>query len=205
MQLGDWVEFETIVVKQPTATGSRPATTRLARKRRGQVVGARKVYEVTNGAPPALTHPQQVLLVAISLHRHYRVFPNDVQLTTPPQPRRRRAQPAQPATAQATTVDTTPASRNRSLVLPSSAVEKLIADQIELCVARRELISSCKVTTALREVYPDGHILHDDVLRVLSLLMTPLVAQQQYQVGMPLCGYLRHVWYMPKNDPTSVG
>jgi len=204
MQLGDWVEFETIVVKQPTATGSRPATTRLARKRRGQVVGARKVYEVTNGTPPALAHPQQVLLVAISLHRHYRIFPNDVQPTTPPQPRR-RAQPASStATPHATAVDTTPARRNRSLVLPSSAVEGLIADQIELCAARREAISSCKVTTALREVYPDEHILHDDVLCALSLLMTPLVAQQQYEITLPLCGYLRHVWYLPKNAPTSV-
>jgi hypothetical protein len=204
MQLGDWVEFETIVVKQPTATGSRPTTTRLACKRRGQVVGVRKVYEVTYGTPPALAHPQPVLLVAISLHRHYRVFPNDVQLTTPPRPKRRQTAAA-PSPSRVTAVEAPPGSRSRSLVLPSSAVEMLIADQIELCAARCEAISSCKITTALREVYPDGHILHNDVLRALSNLMTPRVAQQQYEITLPLCGYLRHVWYMPKNTPTSVG
>src|SRR5262245_39742018 len=84
MQVGDWVEFQTIVVKRRHTDGSAPATKTLTRRRRGMVIGARYVYDATADTPPALSNPQQVLLVAVSLHRCYRVYPSDVQPTTPP-------------------------------------------------------------------------------------------------------------------------
>ena len=97
MQVGDWVEFQTVVVKRRHAGGSAPATQALARRRRGMVIGERQVYDATPGRPPALSNPQRVLLVAVSLHRCYRVYPADAQPTTPP--RRRARRPVPPASA----------------------------------------------------------------------------------------------------------
>ena len=90
MQVGDWVEFQSVVVKRRHAGGSAPATQVFAHKRRGMVIGERQVYDATLDTPPTLSNPQRVLLVAISLHRCYRVYPSDVQPTTPPRRRQRR-------------------------------------------------------------------------------------------------------------------
>ncbi len=192
MQLGDWVEFETIVVKQPTATGSRPTTTRLARKRRGMVIGERSVYDVTNGSPPGLSNRQKVLLVAVSLHRAYRVFPNDACPTTPPQPHRRQAQPAQPAMAPATvpangagmtngthgngnggsTMARTPIARND--------LELLVADQINQQANTGSTFTAYDITQALRVANPGREILHDEVRHVVHAQMEALVATSIY-------------------------
>src|SRR5262245_34917505 len=93
MRIGDWVEFQTIVVKRPHASGSSPATHTLARKRRGRVIGERRVYDVAMGTPPQLTNPRRVLLVAVSLHRSYRVYPADAQPAAPPRNNRPRRSP----------------------------------------------------------------------------------------------------------------
>ncbi len=93
MQIGDWVEFQDIVVKQLQPGGSSPAIHTFARKRRGMVIGERRVYDVTTGTPPQLANPRRVLLVAVSLHRSYRVFPADAQPTTPPRKYRPRFPP----------------------------------------------------------------------------------------------------------------
>lgn len=90
MQVGDWVEFQTVVVKRRHASGSTPATQAFARKRRGMVIGERHVYDATADMPPTLSNPRRVLLVAVSLHRCYRVYPSDVRPTTPPRRRQRR-------------------------------------------------------------------------------------------------------------------
>ena len=100
MQVGDWVEFQTVVVKRRHASGSNPATQTFARKRRGMVIGERHVYDVVTDIPPTLSNPQRVLLVAVSLHRCYRVYPSDVQPASPP--RRRRFPPPPTGIAQAT-------------------------------------------------------------------------------------------------------
>lgn len=89
MQLGDWVQFETIVQKQRTANGSRPVTRHLRRIRRGMIVGSRVVYDAQRGSPPMLSNRQRVLLVAVSPHRRYRVFPADATPTTAPRRRPR--------------------------------------------------------------------------------------------------------------------
>jgi hypothetical protein len=105
MQVGDWVEFQTVVIKRRHANGSAPATQTLARRRRGMVIGARHVYDATTDTPPTLSNPQQVLLVAVSLHRCYRVYPSDVLPTTPPRRRQRRF-PSPPSVAQAISTPT---------------------------------------------------------------------------------------------------
>jgi hypothetical protein len=93
MQVGDWVEFQTVVIKRRHAGGSAPATQTFARRRRGMVIGARHVYDATADTPPTLSNPQRVLLVAVTLHRCYRVYPSDVRPTTPPRRRQRRFPP----------------------------------------------------------------------------------------------------------------
>ena len=95
MQLGEWVEFQVIVGKQATSNGSVPMCQPIRRARKGMIVGMRNVYEVTIGSPPQLDNPQPVLIVAVSLHRTYRVYPQDAQPVAPPSPRRRRATSAQ--------------------------------------------------------------------------------------------------------------
>jgi hypothetical protein len=102
MQVGDWVEFQTVVIKRRHASGSVPATQMFAHKRRGMVIGERHVYDATADMPPALSNPQRVLLVAVSLHRSYRVYPSDVQPTTPPRRRQRRFFPPPASVVQAT-------------------------------------------------------------------------------------------------------
>jgi hypothetical protein len=87
MQLGDWVTFETIVQKQATADGSQPVTRQLRRTRRGMIVGSRAVYDAQRSSPPTLSNRQRVLLVAVSPHRRYRVFPADATLTAAPRRR----------------------------------------------------------------------------------------------------------------------
>jgi hypothetical protein len=84
MQVGDWVEFQTVVVKRRHAAGSAPTTQSFAHKRRGMVIGERHVYDATADTPPTLSNPRRVLLVAVSLHRSYRVYPSDVRPATPP-------------------------------------------------------------------------------------------------------------------------
>ena len=90
MQVGDWVEFQTVVVKRRHANGSAPATQMFARTRRGMVIGERHVYDATTDIPPTLSNPRRVLLVAVSLHRCYRVYPSDARPTTAPRRRQRR-------------------------------------------------------------------------------------------------------------------
>jgi hypothetical protein len=110
MQVGDWVEFQTVVVKRRHASGSAPATQTFAHKRRGMVIGERHVYDATADTPPRLSNPQRVLLVAISLHRCYRVYPSNVHPTTPPRRRQRRFLPPPASVVQATGAPTDDAS-----------------------------------------------------------------------------------------------
>ncbi len=210
MQLGDWVEFETIVVKQPTATGSSPTTTTPARKRRGMVIGERWVYDVTSGSPPGLSNRRKVLLVAVSLHRAYRVFPHDACPTTPPQPRRRRAQPAQPATAQATgflangagTMNGTHGTGNGGgtmarTPIARSDLELLVADQINQQANTSSTFTAYDITQALRIANPGREILHDEVRHVVHAQMEALVATNIYARDDVTFGNSRATRYMP--------
>jgi hypothetical protein len=210
MQLGDWVEFETIVVKQPTATGSSPTTTTLARKRRGMVIGERSVYDVTSGSPPGLSNRRKVLLVAVSLHRAYRVFPNEAHPTTPPQPRRRRAQPAQPATAQTTgfsangagTTNGTHGTGNGGSTMARTPIarsdlELLVADQINQQANTSSTFTAYEITQALRAANPGLEIVHDEVRRVVHAQMEALVATSIYARDDVTFGTDRATRYVP--------
>jgi hypothetical protein len=106
MQVGDWVEFQTVVVKRRHASGSAPTTQTFAHKRRGMVIGERHVYDATTDTPPTLSNPQQVLLVAVSLYRCYRVYPSDVRPTTPPRRRQPRFVPPPASMVQASSAPT---------------------------------------------------------------------------------------------------
>ncbi len=113
MQVGDWVEFQTVVVKRRDTQGSAPVTQSFSRRRRGMVIGTRYVYDATAQTPPTLSNPQRVLLVAVSLHRCYRVYPSDVQPTTPPR-RRQRRPPSPPSVVQ--TISTAAAGASAQIV-----------------------------------------------------------------------------------------
>jgi hypothetical protein len=102
MQVGDWVEFQTVVVKRRHAGGSVPATQAFTHTRCGMVIGERHVYDATADTPPTLSNPRRVLLVAVSLHRSYRVYPSDVRPTSPPRRRQRRVLPPPAPVVQAT-------------------------------------------------------------------------------------------------------
>jgi hypothetical protein len=188
MELGAWVEFEQIVTKQPTSAGSQPTTQRLGRTRRGMVVGMRHVYDVTTANPPVLANPREVLLVAVSLHRSYRVYPGDARPTTPPKPRRRRQTSSAPVAALAltsqppvvgATLTLTPGSTGRSTLLQAD-LEVLVANEINRHVTSGTVFTAYDITLALRSTYPAYNIPHDTVRSVVHSQMNAIVASGLY-------------------------
>lgn len=198
MQLGDWVEFETIVIKEQTATGSRPATRALAHPRRGMVIGARQVYDVEAGAPPTLSHPQMTLLVAVSLHRCYRVFPADARPAQPPapsRPRQRRAQSATGVTIRLTSAGG--AAMNGRMPISQSDLELLVADQINQRTAAGDIFTAYDITLGLRDANPACDIPHDAVRRAVHGQMEALVQNQLYASETASFGSDSALRYLP--------
>lgn len=77
-QLGQCVTFQWVVGQRANAQG-KPVRQKLTKLRTGTVIAMRKVYDrVPGSVPPVLTNPRDVYLVATSLHRHYRVYENDL-------------------------------------------------------------------------------------------------------------------------------
>lgn len=182
MQLGTWIEFDTIVGKERTASGTQPIVRAMNHPRRGLVIGSRLVYDVQLGTPPLLTNSRKVLLVAVSLHRCYRVFPHDARPTTPPQPRRRIVQAAPPATG--ATVPLAPMSASfpapRSPIAPYD-LEALVAQEINRRIARAESFTAYDLTLALRATNPHVEISHVIVRRAVHAQMAAIVASRLYE------------------------
>ena len=76
--LGQWVRFSRIVAQKSDAEG-KPTTQSMGRVRRGMVIGVTRVYRrLPGGNPPRLADNTEVYLIAVSHHRHYRVFESDI-------------------------------------------------------------------------------------------------------------------------------
>lgn len=75
--LGQWIRFKYVVARQRTEDG-KPMRQNMGRIRTGMIIGRRFVYDQTGTNPPTLSNPQPVLVIAVSLHRSYRVLIDDV-------------------------------------------------------------------------------------------------------------------------------
>lgn len=197
MELGEWIEFEVIVRQERTATGSRPQTQALRRARRGMVVGRRQVCEVDAGTPPVLGQRQSVLLVAVSLNRCYRVFPADARPATPPTPRRRRAAAVSSGPVSAPPQAMPGASTPGRAPVTQSALDLLVADQINQHVAGAEIFTAYQITQALRAANPGVEIAHEQVRTVVHAQMEPLIASGLYEREAASFGGGRATRYLP--------
>lgn len=204
MQLGDWVEFEQIVVKERTAGGSKPATMALGRPRRGMLVGERMVYDVADGSPPTLSNARRVLLVAVSLGRMYRVFPVDVRPTVPP--RRRKAAGAPPALSVASGPSPAagvtirlpaPPQGGGRVPLSKADLAILVADELNRLACAARFFTAYDVTRALRDANPGYQIAHGEVREAVHELMQPFLASGVYDRETATFGTETAVRYVP--------
>lgn len=77
-QLGQRVRFQRVVGQRANAKGQ-PVVQKLIEPRVGTIIARRKVYDRVPGSqPPVLINPREVYLVAVTLHRHYRVLTADI-------------------------------------------------------------------------------------------------------------------------------
>lgn len=197
MQLGEWVEFQVIVGKQATSNGSVPMCQPIRRARKGMIVGMRNVYEVTIGSPPQLDNPQPVLIVAVSLHRTYRVYPQDAQPVAPPSPRRRRATSAQRAPA-ALASGTLPAAPAGGLdPVDDDDLAMLVADQLSAWIGQGEMFTAYDVTMALRVANGQLKISHNDVRPLVHAQMEAAVISGVYQRESATFGADTATRYLP--------
>lgn len=78
--LGQWVEFILIVSPKRDSEG-RPVLQSMGRVRKGMVIGIRTVYRRLPGEnPPKLVDGKKVYVVAVSHHRCYRVFEENIKV-----------------------------------------------------------------------------------------------------------------------------
>jgi hypothetical protein len=187
MFLGDWVEFGAVVTKQQTTSGSQPATRQLRRTRRGVVIGVGVVYRSEAGSPPTLCERRTVLLVAVSLHRVYRVFPADAAATNAPRSRRRRS---------ATTTATQPGGSVTDEI-GKRDLEVLVANEINRRMAINSEFTAYDITQALRRNDPTVTIAHTNVRRMVHAQMDAIVSGGLYDRETAYFGSEAAVRYVP--------
>jgi hypothetical protein len=214
MQLGDWVEFESIVGKEVTAAGMRPVAQTLPQPRRGIIVGSRQVYEVLPGSPPTLRNPVTVLLIAVSIGRCYRVFPQDARPSAPATRRRGLMLPGMTHGAAATPLASTPVTHGaatgatvplqmthapggRRVPVTQAALELLVADAINGRLATGAMFTAYEVTQDLRAAHPAFDLRHDQVRPVVHAQMEALVASGLYDRECADFGVATALRYLP--------
>jgi hypothetical protein len=200
MQLGDHVEFETIVVKEQTTTGSRPITQTLGQARRGTVIGERQVYDVAAGSPPVLTNRRTVLLVAVSMHRCCRVFPSDARMVaapTPPASGASRKRPIRLATGITINLAQGGTMAGRAM-LTQADLELLVADHINQQMTAQAIFTAYDVTLGLRDANPQLHIPHDAVRSAVHIQMDAIVKNQLYERETATFGGNTALRYVPR-------
>jgi hypothetical protein len=140
------------------------------------------VYDVEFGTPPMLSNRQQVLLVAVSLHRCYRVFHGDARPTAP---RQLRVPPAGllPQTATGTTIVLSPGGSGMSgrATISQQDLELLVADQINQQLASDTIFTAYDVTAALRAANPQINLPHDAVRAAVHAQMEAIVSSGLYE------------------------
>src|SRR5262245_8572580 len=200
MQLGDHVEFETIVIKEQLPTGSRPIAQALGQVRRGTVIGERQVYDVAMGSPPVLTNRRTVLLVAVSMHRCYRVFPSDARLAAAPTPSARKAsrnQPKRPVTGITINLAQGGIMGGR-VTLTQADLELLVADHINQQMMAQAIFTAYDVTLGLRDANPHLHLPHDIVRSAVHAQMDAIVKSQLYDRETAAFGSNTALRYVPR-------
>jgi hypothetical protein len=205
MKLGDWVEFELIVRKTTTTHGVQPVAQPLPQPRRGVIVGSRQVYDVQPGSPPALSNPRTVLLVAVSIGRCYRVFPQDVRPSAPPRRRRGLAVPGMsqppaplaPATGATVPLQMTRASHGRRTPVTHAALELMVADALARRLTHGDLFTAYEVTQELRAAHPAFDLRHDDVREVVHAQMESIIAARIYDRECADFGHASAIRYVP--------
>lgn len=79
-QLGQTVRFSRVIASRRSADGL-PIVQSLGAERTGIVIGMRRLYErVPDTHPPRNINPVCIYLVAVTLHRHYKVYAADIRL-----------------------------------------------------------------------------------------------------------------------------
>jgi hypothetical protein len=200
MQLGDQVEFEMVVVKEQTATGSRPVTHALVQARRGTVIGERQVYDVATDSPPVLTNRRTVLLVAVSMYRCYRVFPSDARLVaaaSPPARATSRKRATRPATGITINLAHGGTMAGRA-TLTQADLELLVADHINQQMAAQAIFTAYDVTLGLRDANRHLHIPHDAVRSAVHAQMDGIVKNQLYERETAAFGGNTALRYVPR-------
>lgn len=207
MKLGDWVEFELIVRKITTSHGVQPVAQPLPQPRRGVIVGSRQVYDVQPGSPPALSNPRTVLLVAVSIGRCYRVFPQDVRPSAPPRRRRGLAVPGvtpaalpatlAPATGATVPLAMTPVPGGRRTPVTPAALELMVADALARRLTRGDLFTAYDVTQELRAAHPGFDLRHDNVREVVHAQMEAMLAAGIYDRECADFGHASAIRYVP--------
>ena len=77
--LGQVVRFARVVATR-RGTDGLPIVQSLGNERTGIVIGMRRLYErVPNTHPPRNINPVCIYLVAVTLHRHYKVYAADIR------------------------------------------------------------------------------------------------------------------------------
>jgi hypothetical protein len=196
--LGDHVEFDTIVIKEQTPVGSRPVPQSIGRARRGMVVGERQVYDVAAGAPPALSNRRTALLVAVSMHRCYRVFPTDIRrvaMAASAQAGRRSA--IRPSTGVTINLAQGGFMGGRATLTPAD-LELLVADHINQQMTAQAIFTAYDLTLGLRDANPGLHIPHDAVRAAVHAQMEAIVANQLYERETASFGSSTALRYVPR-------
>jgi len=200
MQVGDWVEFQTVVVKRRHASGSAPATQTFAHKRRGMVIGERHVYDATADTPPVLTNRRTVLLVAFSMHRCCRVFPSDARLVaaaTPPASGASPKRPMRPTTGITINLAQGGSMGGRAMLTPAD-LELLVADHINQQMTAQAIFTAYDVTLGLRDANPQLHVPHDAVRSAVHTQMDAIVKNQLYERETATFGGNTALRYVPR-------
>jgi hypothetical protein len=198
ISLGDQVEFDTIVIKEQTPGGSRPIAQSIGRARRGMVVGERQVYDVVAGAPPMLSNRRTALLVAVSMHRSYRVFPIDVRrLAAPTLPQAGRKSAIRPSTGVTINLAQGGIMGGR-ITLTQADLELLVADHINQQMMAQAIFTAYDLTLGLRDANPGVHIPHDAVRAAVHAQMEAIVASQLYERETATFGSTTALRYVPR-------
>ncbi|HYF64255.1 MAG TPA: hypothetical protein VD886_15645 [Herpetosiphonaceae bacterium] len=181
MQLGEWVEFQMVVGKQATGAGSVPVCQPLRRARKGMIVGMRNVYDVTAGSPPQLDNPRPVLIVAVSLHRSYRVYPQDATVVAAPSPSRRTAGTQRVPAAASLSHPGGSRAAGRLGSVDDDDLAVMVADQINTWIGQGEMFTAYDVTMALRMANGQLKISHTEVRPLVHSQMEAAVVSGIYQ------------------------
>ena len=189
MKLGQWIEFDAVIVREATAQGSQVRTQPLANPKRGMIIGIRPVYDARGNFPPTLSNRRDVLLVATSLHTCYRVFPGDATLAA-------GVDVAQ-AAAQATFVAAADDSEDDLAPVTDAELQMWVIDAINAQIAARCWFTAYDITLAVRDDHPQDDIRHAEVRAIVHQCMQHVITSGLYEPEQAQFGSDSAIRYVP--------